>query len=502
MPDERPLFEARRISKQFSGNTALSDVDFRLNRSQTHALLGENGAGKSTLSKIIAGVYPPTGGTMFLEGSPYSPHDRHESANSGVYIIYQESTLVPSLSVAENMFLGKLARFTKHGFISWNRVHQATTALLAQMQLDISSKVRVSELSLGVRKLIEFAKASYFNPKILIIDEATAFLNNEETRFLFDQIRKLRALDTSIIYISHHLEEIFQLCTDLTILKDGKVVATMPIDLARTRNVPSLMVGRDIHPDYFRKRAEKGHHSTRTILSVSSLSLKDTFRDVTFDLHEGEILGIGGLVGSGKEELAETLFGEREADSGTITVDTKRRATYSIVDAIGDGIGYIPRERDLEGLILIASLLENISLPIWKRLRSYRLIRLSKAKEIARHYLTQLRIKTSGLDAACNRLSGGNRQKIVLAKWLATEPRILILNNPTRGIDVGVKTEIYDLISELAKRNVAALFVSDELPELIGMCDRIITMRKKVISGTFENVTQETTEHELIQHML
>jgi len=499
----RFIFHSREIYKNFGGVQALRGINFKLEKNDIHALVGENGAGKSTFAKVIAGVYPFDSGEMFLDGVPFSPMNRKNAANYGIFIIYQEPNLIPSLNVAENMFLGRLDQFKyKYGVINWLKLYQESEKWLKKMRIDISPKANISDLSLGQMKLIEMSKAVSSELKILIIDEATAMLNNEEMKTLFIQIEKLHKEGKTIIYISHRLDEIFKICKKVTVLKDGKVIDTLNTNAINKEELSQLMVGRKINLNYFISKPVKDKYNNKIVFKTKNLSLKNKYKDINIEICQGEILGIGGLVGSGKEELADSLFGRYRPTSGEIYIKKQKYCYYSIEKAINSSIAYIPKERDQEGLILISSIKNNITLPILKKIALRGILYGSKGKDISKRYFNELNIKAKNEDTICNTLSGGNRQKVVLAKWLASKPEILIMNNPTRGIDVGVKGEVYTLMRKLVNLGVSILLFSDELPELIGMSDRLVIMRDKVISAFFDRSQSKITEQAVIRFMI
>jgi len=364
----RFIFHSREIYKNFGGVQALRGINFKLEKNDIHALVGENGAGKSTFAKVIAGVYPFDSGEMFLDGVPFSPMNRKNAANYGIFIIYQEPNLIPSLNVAENMFLGRLDQFKyKYGVINWLKLYQESEKWLKKMRIDISPKANISDLSLGQMKLIEMSKAVSSELKILIIDEATAMLNNEEMKTLFIQIEKLHKEGKTIIYISHRLDEIFKICKKVTVLKDGKVIDTLNTNAINKEELSQLMVGRKINLNYFISKPVKDKYNNKIVFKTKNLSLKNKYKDINIEICQGEILGIGGLVGSGKEELADSLFGRYRPTSGEIYIKKQKYCYYSIEKAINSSIAYIPKERDQEGLILISSIKNNITLPILKK---------------------------------------------------------------------------------------------------------------------------------------
>jgi ABC-type sugar transport system ATPase subunit len=471
---------------------------------EIHALVGENGAGKSTLIQIIGGIYRADAGSLRLDGVPYAPTSVNDAWRHGVALVLQEPAMIASLTVGENLFLGQERAFTRFGVL-WPpaRDRQARTALEG-VGLDTSPRAVVSELSYEERKLIEVARAVELRPRLLVIDETTASLSLPGTQLLYRQIRRLRDAGASIIYISHYLEEVFELCDRVTVLKDGRLVGTWETGQTSIDDLSRAMVGRELDVDRPRGRpsgADAGEDHARPVLSVSGLSKEEEFSDITFDIAAGEIVGIGGIVGCGSLEVGRCLFGALRADSGTIVVGDREATPRTPRDSVALGIAYVPKERDEEGLILPFTIRDNVSLSVLDQLVRLGLINPGAEERLVRDAIDRYRVKAEGPGTVCLNLSGGNRQKVVLAKWLATGAQVLILNSPTRGIDVGAKAEVYGIMRELAASGTAILMITDELPELIAMSDRILIMRRGKISGRFHR-HENPTEEQLIRYMV
>lgn len=498
------VFQVRNISKRFVGTVAVDNVSLSVGRGEIRALVGENGAGKSTLAKIIAGVMPASEGQMLMDTKPYFPQNILDAQSKGVAILYQEPSLIPYLTVAENIFLGTLGDFVRYGIIDWNQLYQKANRVLHEIGIDsIDPRTVVSDLTVGQRKLTELARAMSTNPDVVLVDETTAALNAMEVRLLFSNIQKLKDRGCSIIYISHRLEEIFEICDSVTVLKDGKIVETLQTLETNEDELSSLMVGRELKANSYYHRIERKISFQGPVLEVQDLSCKGKFENVSFEVHGGEILGLGGLVGSGTECILDTIFGLEKEKVGKVRVHGKEVTINNPIQAIDSNIAYVPKERDEEGLIPLFSLRENVCLTVLEKLKSKktRLLDHQMMADLGEEYRIKLKIKAMDIDSSCLSLSGGNRQKVVLGKWLAMEPHILLLNNPTRGIDVGAKSEIYKMINELAQAGLAVVLASDELPELLGLSDRIIVMKEGKMAKSFLR-NEHPTEEKLISYMI
>jgi ABC-type sugar transport system ATPase subunit len=471
-----PLLEMRGIGKEFLGVRVLDDIDLDCERGEVHAIVGENGAGKSTLMKILAGAYVASEGEIRIDGEQVAFHHPLEAQHAGVSIIYQEFTLLPDRTVAENVFLG---REPMRGVIVDRRtMEQRTAELLNELAPDdpISPRALVGTLPVGRQQTVEIAKALSLDARILVMDEPTAALAAHEVERLFDRVRRLRERGLAILYISHRLREVFDLAQRVTVLKDGKRVTTAPTDEVKPPELVRMMVGRELD-QYFPARAAAGDRGP------ARLRLRDAgnalLTGINLDVHPGEIVGIAGLEGSGRTELAQAIFGVDPFDRGTLELDGRERRIRSPHEAIAAGIGFVTEDRKSEGLALGQSVSDNVSLA-WRGLRrSFRREHTLSVAELT----TAVELRSQGLGQEVRFLSGGNQQKVVLAKWLATDPRVVIFDQPTRGIDVGAKAGIHDLIRGLATEAVAVVMISSELPEVIGMSDRIVVLRGGTIAG-------------------
>ncbi|MEZ5933314.1 MAG: sugar ABC transporter ATP-binding protein [Alphaproteobacteria bacterium] len=476
-----PILELRNINKSFPGVRALSDVQFDVAAGEVHALLGENGAGKSTLIKIISGVYQPDSGSLLVDGNVVGFESPLAAQAAGIATIYQELLLFPALTVAENIMMGHPPR-NRFGGVDWSAMRRKASDLLEALDIhDLDPTEIVGGLSIGNRQRVEIAKALSRDARILIMDEPTAALTEADVVRLFDIVRKLRERDAGIVYISHRLEEVFELADRVTVLRDGQYVGSKPVGETSRGDLISMMVGRTIDALFPKKTVELGD----VVLEVKGLNRPPQTRDVSFSIKSGEIVGLAGLVGSGRSELAQAIFGITPADEGDIFLSGEKVTIRSPGHAKSLGIAYVPEDRGLQGLIRPMTLRENISLSILERLTSGMFINQRDERKLASDAIERFGIRTSSSEQVVNKLSGGNQQKAVLAKWLATNPRLLIMDEPTRGVDVGAKAEIHRLMGELVERGLAILMISSELPEIIGMSDRILVMREGRVVAEF-----------------
>ncbi len=476
-----PIIELRNISKSFPGVKALDDVRFDVIPGEVHALLGENGAGKSTLIKVISGVYRPDRGNLLVQGGEVNLESPLEAQAAGIATIYQELLLFPALTVAENIFMGHPPR-TRFGSIDWPMMNRKTADLLRSLEIDdLEPNQIVGALSIGNRQRVEIAKALSRDARLLIMDEPTAALTEADVDRLFDIVRKLRLRGVGIVYISHRLEEVFELADRVTVLRDGEYVATKAISETSRDDLIGMMVGRTIDALFPKKNVDLGD----VVLEARSFLRPPATRDVSFSLRRGEIVGLAGLVGSGRSELAQAIFGVTPPDSGMLLLEGQQVRIESPQDAKALGIAYVPEDRGTQGLIRPMGLRENVSLAILQRIAKVMVIDRREEDAIASDAIRQFGIRASGIGQVVNKLSGGNQQKVVLAKWLATKPRVLIMDEPTRGVDVGAKAEIHRLMVELVEQGLAILMISSELPEVMGMSDRILVMREGSIVAEF-----------------
>ncbi|MFO7316993.1 MAG: sugar ABC transporter ATP-binding protein [Bacilli bacterium] len=486
------MIEMTGISKAFNGNAVLKNVQFNLKDGEIHALMGENGAGKSTLMKILGGIHSNDAGEIKVDGQPVHFKSPKDAEKHGIVIIHQELNILPDLTVAENLFLGKEKTFG-FGILKNKEMDQEAQELLAKLGLDIHPKTRAGDLSVGKQQIIEIAKAIASNAKYIIMDEPTAALTDREIRTLFETIRELKAKGISFVYISHRMEEIFSICDRITILRDGQYVGERNIPETNFDEIVAMMVGRELGERFPERKAEIGDVK----LEVQNLTVKGLFENVSFNVRKGEVVGMAGLMGAGRTEVAETIFGYRRAHGGDILIDEKKVSIKTPIDAMKHKIGYVTEDRKTKGLVLDFSIQENVSLANLKKVSSSGVVNKEKETSLVNQYIQQLKIRTSSPKQSAKSLSGGNQQKVVLAKWLGTEPEVLILDEPTRGVDIGAKKEIYQIINDLAQAGVAILMISSELPEIIGMADRVLVMHEGKITGQVskEEMTQERIMH-------
>jgi ABC-type sugar transport system ATPase subunit len=476
------LLQISGISKSFGPVKVLKNISLDVQPGEVHALLGENGAGKSTLIKIIAGVIPADEGEVRLEGKPVRFASPREANAAGIATVYQELLLFPDLTVAENIYLGHAPR-TKWGTLDWNAMRAGARALLDSLdspELDVDTLV--GRLSVANRQRVEIAKALSHDAKLVIMDEPTAALADADARRLMDVVRRLRDRGVGIIYVSHRMPEIFALADRVSVLRDGSYIGTKPIGEVTEADLVSMMVGRAIDHLFPKVDVTPGE----TVLEVKNVGYRDVVRDISFSLRAGEILGIAGLIGSGRTELALTLFGITPATAGEIRIDGKPVTIRHPDDARRLGIAYVPEDRGLQGLIRPQTVRENVSLAIIDRIAKLLVVDRGKEMSLAKDAITRFGIRTRGPEQRVRQLSGGNQQKVVLAKWIAAEPRVLIMDEPTRGIDVGAKAEIHALMSRLAGQGMAVLMISSELPEVLGMSDRVLVMSGGRIVQSFD----------------
>jgi len=480
------ILEMQGITKRFPGVVALENVSFNLQKGEIHALIGENGAGKSTLMKILGGVYIPDGGSIHLEGEQVQFQTPRESLAHSINVIYQEFNLVPTLSVAENIFLGKELKSKNLLAVDRRTMELEAAKVMTKLGLlDFDCSVWVKYLSVAQQQLVEIAKAIYNNAKILVMDEPTAVLSPNETGLLFKLMRDLRSHGLSIIYISHRLSEILNLSDRVTVLRDGKFVVELENDRTKVHetDLVKYMVGRDLKDTFpMRDNVEFGD----TILEVRNLTKKGMFSDISFSLRKGEILGFSGLIGAGRTEVMKALFGYYPIDSGEILVEGQQVHIRSVSDAIKHRIALIPEDRKREGLVLVLSMAQNMVLTSIDLVQRYGILQKKRFNKVVNTYIEELSIRPALPNRKIKDFSGGNQQKVVVAKWLSNNPHIVILDEPTRGIDVGAKVEIYKLINALAQSGLGVIFISSEQLEVIGMCDRVLVMHNGRISGEFE----------------
>lgn len=488
---KKVLLSIRDITKIFPGVKALDQVSLDVAQGEVHALVGENGAGKSTLVNIISGVHKPDGGQMFFDGQPYAPANPREAQESGIGLVHQETALCPHLSVAENVFLGRMPH-KAGGLVDFKKAWAETNKLLQNFSTELNPKAKVEELSVANQQLVEIIKALSLDCRLLILDEPTSSLTDAETENLFRIIGELKKRGISILYISHRLKEVFRICERITILRDGVLVKTLNTSETNEEEVICQMVGRNIDHLYPAKKGGNGEE----ILRVENLSGQH-FRDISFSLKKGEILGFAGLVGAGRSEVARAVCGIDPLVSGEIYLNGQKVRFNSYYDAIRARVAYLTEDRKNEGLFLKMSVKDNLVVTSLREITHRHLVHQEKERSLAAHYVEKLRIKTADLLQKMVNLSGGNQQKVVVGKWLAIDPVVLFMDEPTRGIDVGAKTELHFLMRELCNRGIGIVLISSELPEIIGMCDRVIVMNEGCKAG--ELAGEEITEQNIMR---
>lgn len=476
-----PYLSFQKISKRFPGVLALDRVSFEVERGSCHALIGENGAGKSTMGKILAGVYTADEGEIRLEGEVIHPTNPLVARRFGIAMVHQELAFCPNLTVAENLCLGDLPR--RAGWLDRKQLADQARAMLREIEADIDVNLPIGRLSTGQEQIVQIAAALGTRARVIIMDEPTSSLSAHESEHLFQLLGHLKQRGVTVLYVSHRMEEIFRLCDTLTVLRDGRHVATERVADTNPDRVIHQMIGREAMtatPRHLEKPLGA------EVLRVENLTSLGKFANVQFSLRKGEVLGFAGLVGAGRSEVAQAIFGLDDAATGRVFVRGQELRLGSITEALASGIGLVPEDRKRQGLVLTMNCRANTSLAMLGRLTRAGFIRMGKERDLVRHYVSQLRVKTPSIETPIDALSGGNQQKIALTKWLARECDVLIVDEPTRGIDVGAKAEIHHLLDELAGRGIALLVISSELPELMNVCRRILVLREGRRVGELE----------------
>nr|WP_193581170.1 sugar ABC transporter ATP-binding protein [Paenibacillus aceris] len=470
-----------KIDKYFPGVQALSGCQFELNPGEVHALVGENGAGKSTMMKILTGIYQKDGGRLLLKGQEVQIPDTKSAQLLGISIIHQELNLIPDLTIAQNMFIGREPRKSLPFLLDEKKMNDDTAALLQQLNLNLDPRMKISELSVAKQQMIEIAKALSFHSEVLIMDEPTAALTETEINELFRMIEKLRGNGVGIVYISHRMEELRKISDRITVMRDGRYIATVKTKETSMDMIISMMVGREIQVE---KRPHLQAGSKQNILEVRNLSRGNAFKDISFTVHAGEIVGVAGLMGAGRTEVARAIFGADRMDKGEIYMNEKKVSIRGTHDAVKHGIGYLSEDRKRYGLVVDMEVGANIALPSLRKFRNrFGWMKDGTVEQVAGHYVEALKIKTPNVQQKAKFLSGGNQQKVVIGKWLHRDCQVLIFDEPTRGIDVGAKSEIYALLEDLAKQGKAILMISSELPEILRLSHRVLVMCEGRITG-------------------
>ena len=477
------------ISKSFPGVQALDNVSIEIRPNEVVGLIGENGAGKSTLMRILAGTQRPDAGTLVLDGQQLRLNSTRDASMLGIGMVFQEQSLLVNMSVAENIYLGQEQQFTRLGIVNWRAMHEAARRQLSKIGVDIGVATRTSELSFAARQMVELAKAltleeSVSRPLIILLDEPTSVLNTSDIDILFERVRSLKSR-ASFVFVSHRLDEVLRISDRVYTMKDGRVVAEHQASQVSSPELHQIMVGRGLHAEYYKEPRQLAPRP-EVALAASGLGVKGAFHGVDFAIQAGEIVGIAGVVGSGREEIARTIAGFLPQTEGSIEIRGAAVRFTSPEQAVRNGVGYVPRERRVEGLVMFLSIAENITLADLSSVMRNGTIDRRLERRLAVDWIRKLRIKAPGPDVACRKLSGGNQQKVVLARWMTAGSRILILDHPTRGLDVGAKEEVYELVRDLSAEGVAILLLSDTLEETIGLSHRVLVMRDGEVTARFD----------------
>lgn len=491
------------IKKYYPGVKALNwgdDQRLELESGKSYALVGENGAGKSTLSKILAGIESMTAGEIRLDNQIYNPANSKEARDSGIGIVLQEPGLIPSIKVSENLLVRNEKTFTKYGVYDIKKQQSLADEILAPVCPEIRSNTIVGDLTLEEQKLVEFARAIQTWPKVLLIDETSAALSRKNVGILFAKMREAKENGSIVLFVTHRMGEIFEMCDEAVILKDGVLVDKIKTKDTDEDKISAMMVGREIDNSHVRDRSGL-RDDDDVVLSIKDLTLENEFKNISFDVKKGHVIGIGGLSGGGKDDILPTIFGSTPATSGRVMVNGEVYDKRNPNTSIDKGMAYIPRNREKEGLILLFTIRENIVLPSLKRIANFGFVNSSSEYHLSNTYFKKLSIKAGHVGVKAGSLSGGNRQKIIVARWLARDSKIMLFDNPTRGIDVGARTEIYNFMNEMTQNGACILMVTDDLPELISMSDEIYIVRKGEISAHFDS-SQNPTEQELVRYMI
>lgn len=501
-----PVLELKGVSVSFPGVKALDEVSFSVGKGEVVGLIGENGAGKSTVLKVLNGIYRPDSGGVFIDGAPVRIASPRDAFDKGIAMVFQEQLILPSLTVAENIFLGREEEFLRYGLISKSRMNAAAAEELRKVHLDVHPGRRCADLSFADRQMVEIAKALSLDGRIkgdvtILLDEPTSVLEKKEIDLLFSIIRDLKRRE-SLVFISHRLEEVLAITDRIYVMRDGKVVFETPAKDATVKALHQHMVGRQLHHEYYRE-ARQAAPTAIPAIEAKGLALRNGFSNVSFTLYEGEIIGIAGVIGSGREDLAKCLAGHKPIDAGTLKVGGKLVSFRAAHDATAFGIGLVPSERKTEGLVASFSVAENMTLAALPKFVSNGLLRFGDEEKVARDWIARLKIKTPSVRTMVGSLSGGNQQKVVLAKWRVAGVRVVILDHPTRGIDVGAKEDVYELVRDMTAEGLAVILLGDTLEEVIGLSSRILVMRDGEIAATFDAAPgKKPTQVDLVGYMV
>ena len=492
---QNPIISLKNVHKSFGGVSVLNGVDFDLQKGSVHALVGQNGAGKSTMMKILTGVYTCDSGDSYIDGSKVKMNSYSDAVSHGISLIFQELSLIPTLTVAENIFLNR--EILEGPFLDKKSMERKAHELLQSLDIDVDVHSRVEDLDVGVCQMIEIAKALSVNAKVLILDEPTASLSEKETAHLFTLINSLKQRGVSMIYISHRMAEIFKICDTITVLRNGSIVTTKPTRDYSLTGLIEDMIGRKTAALTTADEELASKCTGRPLMTVEHLNCGSRLKDVSFELREGEVLGLAGLMGSGRTEVVESLFGLNKDASGQVTINGQPYEIKGVRHAIDSGLALIPEDRRREGLVLMHSVEENLIVPIFDKLKRGLLLESKKVADIAERSISDMAIKTHSRKTPAFNLSGGNQQKIVVGKWLNSAPSVLLLDEPTAGVDVGSKREIIDKVRDFVGENRAAIFISSDILELISACDRFIVFYDGKVTATYDRseITEEVLQY-------
>lgn len=481
------LLKMEDIHKQFPGVYALKNINFELRAGEVHALLGENGAGKSTLIKVLGGIYHPNQGKIYINSKAVQIQNVTDAYKNGISIIHQELVLVPHMTVAENIFLGREP--IKRGLIDKDKMYFYTKTLLDTYEITFDPDCLIADLTIAQQQMVEIVKAMSFNSKILVMDEPTSSIADKEVKFLFNLMKNLTKKGVGIIYISHKMDELKAICDRVTILRDGEYIATKEVATTSNDELIALMVGRQLSSYYVRDFKKAGD----VILKCENLNDFNMVKNISFELRKGEIIGFAGLIGSGRSEAVKCLFGLTKNYTGSVYLNDKAVHFTSVNEALKQGLGLVPEDRKLEGLYHLKSVTYNTTIEILQQFFKFFIHNKKKEHELVKKYVDMIHVRTPSFDQEIGKLSGGNQQKVMISRWLATNPKILILDEPTRGVDVGAKAEIYAIMNELIKEGLSIIMISSELPEIINMSDRVYVMAQGVTQGCLgrEDINQE-----------
>ena len=500
------MYELRQVDKHFPGVHALKAVDFKVNRGEIVGLVGENGAGKSTLMKVIYGAYQPDGGSITIDGKTVRFQNPRQAMEHGIGMVFQEQSLITNLTVMENIFLGYEQQFVRYGVINWKAMAQAAREQLAKVRLDIDPATITSELSFAQRQLVELAKVLTLEERIegdlvILLDEPTSVLAREEVELLFGIVRDLTSR-ASFIFVSHRMDEVLELSDRIYVMKDGAVVDVVDHDKADIDAIQHKMVGRDVDKEYYREQKQKPY-SDEVLVTFDKVSLGRRFRDISFELHRGEVLCLVGTEGSGREAILRTIYGLETPTSGTVRVKGQPITRFTARGGVERGIGYVPRERKVEGIVAGMNVYENMTLSQMGRYSSGGILRVGEEKALAREWIAKLGIKTPDVYKDCGGLSGGNQQKVVLAKWRSGGSEIILLDHPTRGLDIGAKEDVYEMIREMCDAGLGIVLVADTLEEAIGLSHTILVIKDGAFQKRFDGTPgAKPSLYDLVHHMI